>query len=47
MGIRGREGELGTKCNQGDYVKMVEVEVDKIIFPSTQAEFGYMEADGF
>ena len=26
---------------------MVEVDVDKIILPSTQAEFGYMEAGGF
>ena len=26
---------------------MVEAEVDKIIFPSTHAEFGYMEAVGF
>ena len=26
---------------------MVEAEVDKIIRPSNQAEFGYMEAGGF
>ena len=26
---------------------MVEVEVEKIIHPSTQVEFGYMEACGF
>ena len=42
-----REGELGAQYNPGNYVKMLEVEVDKIILPSTQAEFGIIEAGGF
>ena len=47
MGILGKEGEWGAQCTSGEYVKMVDSEVDKIIFPSPQAEFGYMEAGGF
>ena len=42
-----RYGELGAQCTPVNCVKMLEVEVDKIILPSTQAEFRIIEAGGF
>ena len=47
MSIRGRKGEWGAQCTPGEYVKMVEAKFYNIILPSTQAEFGCMEANGF
>ena len=42
-----REGEWGAQCTPEEYVNMLEAEVDKRIFPSTQADFRLMEVGGF
>ena len=42
IGILKREVELCAKCTMGNYVKMVEAEVDEIIILSTQEDFGLM-----
>ena len=47
MGILRREGEQGDKYTLGKYVKMVDMEVDEIFRPSTQAEFGLAEVGEF
>ena len=41
------EGEWGAQCTLGDYVKILEAEVDDRIRPITQAEFGFVGAGGF
>ena len=42
-----REGEWGAQFTLGEYVNMVEAEVDDIICPSSQVEFGFVEVGEF